>query len=68
MRSFYTDPVGRTADLCQYVDKKTTRLTVRDPSGDIVHQEEYCTWKDAITAMTKHSESWINDLTHAELR
>jgi len=67
MRSFYTDSIGSTADLCQYANKKTTRLTVRNPSGNTVHQEEYCTWKEAISALTKHSDSWVNDLTHAAI-
>lgn len=68
MRSFYTDSIGSTADLCQYTNKKTTRLTVRNPNGNIIHREEYCTWKDAIAAMAKHSDSWVNDLTCAAIR
>ena len=67
MRAFYTDIYGCTADLCEY-PSGTTRLTVRDPRGTIIHRKEYNTWRGAKVALGKLSDGWKNDLTHGPLR
>ena len=62
MRAYYRDFCGCTADLCQYLSGETTRLTIRDPYGAIIHRKEYKTWKGAKIALGKWSDSWRNDL------
>ena len=67
MRSFYTDHLGFTADLCKLIDGVYTRLTVRSPSGNAFIREIYPTWDDALDVLRSISDSWTNDLTHQSL-
>jgi len=67
MRAFYTAPSGFTADLCLYLNRKTTRLTVREPSGNDILRQDYPSWDAAIDALRNIGSGWINDLTHQPL-
>lgn len=67
MRAFYTDFYGCHADLCQMMHSNETRLTIRDPYGNIIHRKYYCTWRGARIAMGKLSDCWRNDLTGKEM-
>jgi hypothetical protein len=60
MRAYYTSDDGRTADLCQYTYRNTTRVVIRK-HGVIVSRTEYKTWTDAINALIT-SGKWTNDL------
>lgn len=62
MRAFYIDFYGCHADLCQYLGRDTTRLTIRNASGGIIHRKEYKTWHGAKTAMGKLGDCWRNEL------
>ena len=62
MRAFYTDFYGCHADLCQYLNGTTTRLTIRDPYGHVIHRKEYRSWRGARIAMGKMGDCWTNDL------
>ena len=66
MRAFYTDFYGCHADLCQYLHSETTRLTIRDSRGNIIHRKEYRSWRGAKIAMGKMGDCWRNDLLKGE--
>lgn len=63
MRAFYCDRWGNHADLCQYLNRTTTRLTVRTAAGITWHRAEYPTWDAAIDAlkMCGHDGAWISE-------
>lgn len=62
MRAFYVDFYGCHADLCQYLYRETTRLTIRDQNGRVIHRKEYRTWRGAKIAMGKLGDCWRNEL------
>lgn len=62
MRAFYTNSLGQSADLCQYIGRDTTRLIVRNPNGNVIYRKEFSTWSDAAAAMNKLSDRWENEL------
>jgi len=64
MRSFYTDHLGFTADLCKHLYRESTRLTVRAPEGNTIHLQWYDTWNDALDALRFMLPGATNDLTH----
>lgn len=47
MRAYYIDSCGCHADLCQYLNRETTRLTIRSQDGAIILRKEYRTWRGA---------------------
>lgn len=67
MRSFYTNHLGFTADLCKHLHRESTRLTVRSPEGYTLHIQWYDTWDDAEEALCQCGTGWVNDLTHRPL-
>lgn len=67
MRSFYTDNLGFTADLCEFLDGAYTRLTVRNPDGQAFIREVYPTWDAALDVLRSITDCWTNDLTHQPL-
>ena len=67
MRSFYTNPSGCTADLCQMTGSDETRLVIHDASGHEILREFYPYWHIAIEVLRSTGNGWINDLTHEPL-
>jgi len=67
MRSFYTAPDGRTADLCKHMHRESTHLIVRSPEGHTLHTWWYDTWQDAVDALREMMPCAVNDLTHQPL-
>lgn len=68
MRAFYTHPVtGFTADLCLMTNGHSTRITVRNTEGHIIHRDYYKTWKVAIKMLKYMLPGAVNDLTHEPL-
>ena len=67
MRSFYTDHLGFTADLCEFLNGTYTRLTVRNPDGQPFIREIYPTWDAALDVLRSITDCWTNDLTHQPL-
>ena len=66
MRAFYTDITGLTADLCLFLNRTHTRLTVR--SGyQTIHCQVYASWDAAINALRTMGAGWTNDITHEAL-
>lgn len=63
MRAWYHDKLGFTADLCQTLNRESTRLIVHSPEHTILHTKVYPTWQDAINALLNMGEEWISDLT-----
>lgn len=68
MRSFYTDNLGFTADLCEFFSGTYTRLTVRNPDGAVFICEIHPTWDAALDVLRSLNDCWVNDLTHEPLR
>ena len=66
MRAYYVDFYGCHADLCQYLNRETTRLTIRSRDGAIIHRKEYRTWRGAKIAMGKLGDCWRNELLSAK--
>lgn len=67
MRSFYTDHLGFTADLCKHLCKESTRLTVRNPEGHCIYTHWHSTWQEALNTLRFMLPGAVNDLTHQPL-
>lgn len=67
MRAWYHNKLGFSADLCELLYRKSTRLIVRNPEHGQIHFEVYPTWQDAINALMSMGDEWINDLTEVPL-
>ena len=61
MKAIYRDAYGCTASLIQYIDRETTRLSICDAHGDLIHRKEYKTWRGARIALGKWGDSWKTD-------
>lgn len=64
MRSFYTDPLGYTADICLMANRSAARVIVRSPEGVTVHTSNHPTWDAAVAALRFMLPRAVNNLTH----
>ena len=63
MRSFYTDPLGFTADICLMANHRSARVTVRSPEGTTIHYDYYPSWEAAVVTLRFMLPKAVNDLT-----
>lgn len=64
MRSFFTDPLGFTADLFKHLYRERTHLTVRDPEGHCIYTHWHESWETALDTLRYMLPGAVNDLTH----
>lgn len=62
-KAFFTDFYGCRADLYQYPNGHTTRLTIYDPNGNVIIRKEYKTRRGAKIAMGKYGDCWRDATT-----
>ena len=63
MRSFYTDPLGYTADICLMTNRSSARVIVRSPEGSTIYTGVYPAWIDAVRSLRFMLPRAINDMT-----
>ena len=63
MRSFYTDPLGYTADICLMTNRSSARVIVRSPEGSTIYTSVYPAWIDAVRSLRFMLPRAINDMT-----
>lgn len=63
MRSFYTDPLGYTADICLMTNRSSARVIVRSPEGSTIYTGLYQSWNEAVRSLRFMLPHAVNDLT-----